>query len=246
MHILKKFLLGICLLGGLTCLPALWAEDLEENLVAKWTFKDGSLTSDSGQYTLTPGGTGVFEPSNGSVTLRGHKYLLTPDISAAKFPTLTKNVTMWARVRFDELPTETLVNAMGLLANPKAGSWDNISFSLIYQIPTAPGGFGFLAKLAEGFDLGVGPARLTPVSAGETVTVAVVFNSSTHTASVWVNGKLAPSKRPDAKTLKDFSAFGIGQLQSPGANCVITFEEVRIYSTALDAQWLEEITPSKK
>lgn len=245
MNSIPKFLRALSLVILLFS-PVWGADDLDQNLVAKWTFKDGSLVSDSGEYTFTAGGRGVLEAKDGAVTLRDHKYLVTPDISSSRLSNLAGGVTLWARLRFDEMPTETEVNVMGFLTTPKPASWSNITMALMYNVPTIPGGFGFLLRSQDEAELGIGVSRLVPVSAGETVNVAVIFNGASHTGSLWIKGKLVSSTRRESKNLKDFAAFGIGQLQTTGAKCVVTFEEVRIYATALDAQWLEEITPAKK
>lgn len=239
-------ILWICLLSVVALLPVCGADDLDQNLIAKWSFKDGSLVSDSGEYTFVAGGRGILEAKDGSVTLKERKYLICPQISSSSFSNLSGNVTIWARLRFDEMPTETEVNLMGFLTTPKPVSWSNITMALMYMASTPPGGFGFLLRSQDEGELGIGVSRLVPTSAGETLNVALVFNGATHTGSIWVKGKLVSSTRREAKNLKDFAAFGIGQLQTTGAKCVVTFEEVRIYAAALDAQWLEEITPAKK
>lgn len=239
-----------CAMAGLLNAPLLRADDLEQNLLAKWTFKNGSLKSDVGDFTFVEGGRkGTLEPGDGSVTLRDHKYLIVPEICSATYPDLTKGVTIWARMKFDEFPAEHEANVMSLQAVPKDGSWDSITMALIYR-GTDDGnsnpGLGFLAKLPNDAELGVGPSRFYPVSAGEFFNVALVFDGAAHRATMWVNGHPVSSERRDAETLKEFAAFAIGSLTAQGFSCTVTFDEVRVYSTVLDPQWLDEIKPSKE
>jgi hypothetical protein len=84
------------------------------------------------------------------------------------------------------------------------------------------------------------------VPAGEYFNAAIVFDSSAGTVSMWVNGQLVSSKGASGVTLMGFESFGIGQLMSPGAEGVaVTYDEVRVYDSVLDVQWLEEITPTE-
>ncbi len=239
-----------CALAGMLNAPLLHADDLEQNLLAKWTFKNGSLKSEVGDFTLIEGGRkGTVEPGDGSVTLRDHKYLIVPEICSATYPDLAKGITIWARMKFDEFPVEHEANVMSLQSVPKDGSWDSITMALLYR-GTDDGnsnpGLGFLAKLPNDVELGVGPSRFYPVAAGEFFNVALVFDGAAHTATMWVNGHPVTSERRDAETLKEFAAFAIGSLTAQGHPCTVTFEEVRIYSTVLGPQWLDEIKPSKE
>ncbi len=237
------------MVSGVVLTPAR-ADDLDQNLVARWTFKDGSLDSDVGGFSFVEGGkTGTVDPENGSVTVRGRKYLVASDISVAKFPDLAKSVTLWARLKFEQLPPENVANIFGLQTVPGNGSWPSISFALIYRGPEpelANPGLTVLARLKAGTEIGVGPRRFVPVAAGEYFNAAVVYDSSTGTVNLWVNGSLVSSKGASGLALQDFEALGIGQLSSPGVDVAVTYDEVRVYSVALDQQWLEEITPAKE
>ena len=244
MKILSKPALAGALL--LTAITQIQAADLDQNLVARWTFKGGSLKSDIGDFTLTDGGRGSSEIGDGQVTVRDRGYLLTPDINLAKFPELKHSVTIWARLKFEELPQEGMINLMGLLTAPDAGNWDAISLCLLYRGPDEQivnPGFAFLARPSDGTELGVGASRMIPANTGEFINVAIVYDGAANSSSMWINGQLANSRRPGASQLTDFAAFAIGQLKSPGANIAVTFDEVRIYSTMLDENWLGEITP---
>lgn len=245
MNIARHILFSGALL--LAC-ASLQAQGLDQNLVARWTFKDGSLTSDNGEYTFSEGGRGTAEAANGSITLRDNKYLIVPDFTSEKFPDLKRNVTLWARLKFEELPAENEANVMSLQAGQKSGDWADMILSLLYraagpQIPNA--GFAFLGRAANDWEMGVGASRMLPATAGEFMNVAIVFDGAAGTASMWVNGVYATSAKAEVAELKDFGAFGIGQLKAPGTPIAITFDEVRIYSVALDPQWLEEITPTE-
>lgn len=238
-------LLLACLLGAGTLRAR--AGDMDQNLIARWTFKDGSLRSDVGDFEFQEGERGSLESGEGTVTLLGRKFLFCPEISSASQPDLQKSITVWARVKFNELPKEGELGVMGLQAGQGAGSWPALIFSLLYRPMSedpSHAGMAFLARTPEAGELGVGIRRFQPVSAGEFIHVAIVFNSQTQTAAMWVSstGQWAESKKPGAGSLDNFDAFLIGKLIMPGAETAVTFDEVRIYSTALDAQWLEEIS----
>lgn len=246
---MNPFRIGLVSLAILSCGSLgtpLYADDLDQNLIAKWTFKDGSFASDSGEYVLKAGGRGTMDIKNGSVTFKDAKYLLTPEISSARFPNLTSGVTLWARLRFDELPVDGVVNVLSLQNIPGNGAWSAITFSMIYGASAKSSGFGFLLKSQDEGELGIGPSRIVPVQAGETVNVAIVFDGAKRTGTFWINGKSVSSTRRESVSTRDFAAFGFGQLMAPGAKCTVTFEEVRLYSSALDGAWLEEIIPTKK
>lgn len=249
---MKKSLFFFCamtsaLIGTVASLPA---GDMEQNLVARWTFKDGSLKSDVGDFAFQEGGRGSIEASQGTVTLLDRKFLFCPEISSAALPELQKSITIWARVKFDELPKEGELGVMSLQTSQEAGSWSSLVFTMLYR-PMAEdpthAGLAFLGRPQGTTELGVGVQRFQPVSAGEFVNVAIVFNGQTQTAGMWTSstGQWAESKLRGADALQEFAAFMIGKVVMPGAGTPMTFDEVRVYSTALDAQWLEEISAEK-
>jgi len=224
------------------------AEAMDQNLIARWTFQNGSLKSDVGDFELQEGGRGAMEVGKRSVTLRDRKFLFCPEISSTALPELRKSVTIWARVKFDELPKEGDLGVFGLMVGQGAGSWRDFTFNLLCRsLPEDPAhaGLAFFARTEGGGEVGVGVRRYQPVSADEFVNVAIVFNSANRTAGMWVSSTRlwVESKVPADVGLQDFGAFLIGKLMAPGAETAITFDEVRVYSTALDAQWLEEISP---
>jgi hypothetical protein len=228
---------------------ALLAGDMDQNLVARWTFKNGSLKSDVGEFEFQAGGRGTMDVGDGSVTLLDRKFLFCPEISSAAMPDLQKNVTIWARVKFDQLPDNADLGVMGLQVGQEAGSWQSLVFTLLLRSHEGLEGaaLAFFSRLRDGGELGVGVKRYQPVSAGDFVNVAIVFKGDTQTAGMWVSstGQYVESKLSGPNELRDFGAFLIGKLMMPGAEVPITFDEVRIYSTTLDPQWLEEITPVK-
>lgn len=240
-HIHRFLFAGVVLLTSLST----YAQGLDQSLVAKWTFKDGSLKSDFGDFVFDELGNGEVEAGATSVTLRGHKYLITPEVSSDKFPDLKKSVTIWARLKFDELPAENEANVFGFQAGQKAGDWADMVLSLVYRAPSpeiSDPGFAFLAHTPDPKELGVGRSRMQPATAGEFMNVALVFDGVTGMASMWVNGVFASSQPSSVPELVDFGSFGIGQLKAPGTPITITFDEVRVYSVALEPQWLEEIS----
>lgn len=239
-----------CALG--TCAPwtPILADDLEQNLIARWTFKDGSLVSDVGDFQFQEGGRGMAEPGDGTITLNDRKFLVCPEISSALHPDLRGSVTLWVRVKFDELPKERELGVMSLQADTSAGGWNSLIFSLLYRPmkdDAELAGMAFLARPQNAQELGVGAQRFQRVTTGEFLNVAIVFNGQTGTAGMWVSstGQFVDSKQANAGELQDFQALILGKFFDPGAETAITFDEVRVYSTALDPQWLEEITPVK-
>jgi hypothetical protein len=238
----------VLLASALWGTASLFAGDMDQNLIARWTFKDGSLKSDVGDFEFQEGGRGSLEAGAGKITLSDRKFLFCPGISAEALPELQNSVTLWARVKLDERPKEGELGVMGLQAGPAAGSWSDLVFSLLYRpmvdVPEHAG-MAFLARPQNSQELGVGERRFQPVSEGQWFNVAIVFNGTTHSAGMWVSstGQFVDTKLREASALQDFGAFLIGKLFQPGAGTPVTFDEVRIYSTALDAQWLEEITP---
>lgn len=225
------------------------AADPEPGLVAKWTFKNGSLTSTPGNFTLAPGRPGTPKPQKGTVTLSDRQYLITPEVSSEKLPVLTKSVTIWARIRMDALPSDYEINILSLQDSPDAGDWSSMIFSLLYRPvggDVTQAGFSFLSRASNGTELGVGSSRFQPAPVGEFVDVALVFDGARNTAGMWVDGVLVTSRHHDAVELQAFGGFGIGQLKSPGSVMgTTTFDEIRIYSRALDESALSKLKPTQ-
>lgn len=221
----------------------------EQNLIARWTFTNGSLTDTPGNIALTPSDHGAPKSQKGAITLRDRQYLMTSEISSAKFPALTQAVTIWARIRMDALPTDYELNILGLQDMPEAGDWSNMVFSLLYRPvggDVTQSGFSFLSRTANGTELGVGSSRFQPAPVGEFVDVALVFDGGLNTASMWVDGVLVTSRHYDATTLHPFGGFGLGQLKSPGTIMgLTTFDEIRIYSRSLTEQELAALKPTQ-
>lgn len=238
---------GFCLLAAGAMLAPAQADALDQNLIARWTFKDGSLKSDVGDFEFQESARGTLAKPKGAVTLIGPKFLFCPKISAATQPGMRKNFTLWARLKFEELPKDGILGVMGLQAGQGAGGWKSLVCSMLYR-PMAEdsthAGLTFLARADSG-EMGVGVQRFQKVSAGEFVQVALVFSARKQGGGMWVSrtGKWEESKRAGTAALVGFEALVIGKLFMPGAETSMTFDEVRVYSTALDAEWLEEITP---
>lgn len=235
---------------GLLALAPAYADPLEDNLVARWTFKDGSLTSDIGNFLLNIEGRDLGEviSDNGTITIDGRENLTTSEINSVAFPELRETVTLWARLRFDTLPSEWETSFLSLQKEPKSGDWADMVLSLLYlawEKKENVKGVSFLGRLEDGeTEVGVGSGRLIPIPEGEFINVAIVFDGGTRQAGMWVNGRWEASVFRDFSQLDEFGAFGFGQLKIPGSDYVkITFDEVRVYSTVLQPEWLEEIQP---
>lgn len=241
--IMKTLMLMAVLFG----VGPLAAGDMDQNLVARWTFQDGSLKSDVGQFEFQEGNGGFVEPGKGSVTLVGPKVLSCAGLSSSLHPELQGNLTLWVRVKFEELPKDGELGVAGLQSGNEAGGWSSLIFSLLYR-PMADdpvnAGLGFLARTQGTEELGVGRDLFQKVVPGEFVNVAIVFNGQNNSAAMWVSrsGIWAESKRENATLLENFDALLIGKLIAPGADTSMTFDEVRLYANSLDPSWLAEIS----
>src|SRR5687768_6108118 len=102
------------------------AANMDQNLVARWTFTGGSLKSDVGNFEFIEGGRGTIEMGNGAVKLLDRKFLSCPKLASAAVPELKKSITIWARVKFDEVPTEGDLGVLGLQTNSEPGTWPSI------------------------------------------------------------------------------------------------------------------------
>lgn len=224
------------------------ASNPDQALVSQWTFKNGSLINTAGNIALTADYPITSKSDKGTLTLSDRQFLITPAISSTEFPALTQAITIWARIRMDKLPTDYEINLMGLQETPHAGDWSQMVLSLLYRPvggDVTQSGFSFLCRTAADTELGVGSSRFQPAPVGEFINVALIFDDTTNTASMWVDGVLVTSSRYDATALKDFGGFGIGQLKSPGTIMgVTTFDEIRIYAQALGEKELTALKPT--
>jgi hypothetical protein len=246
----RNLLHSALLIAGLAFLAApLSAAAPDNDLVAQWTFKNGSLTSTPGDVTLVASKYDAPKSQSGTLTLGGRQYLITPEISSEKLPGLTLAVTIWARIRMDALPSDYEINLLSLQSRPSSGDWSNMVFSLLYRPvggDVTQSGFSFLARPDSNIELGVGSSRFEPAVLGEFVDVALVFNGAENSASMWIDGILVSSKHHDATVLRAFEGFGIGQLKSPGSIMgITTFDEIRIYSRALTERELAALKPTQ-
>jgi hypothetical protein len=238
---MKVFALLLAWMGAGTVLGG------DENLLARWTFANGSLKSDVGAFEFQEGNGGFVETGKSSVTLVGPKVLSCTAISSASQPELPGSVTVWARVKFDELPQSGELGVMGLQSGVASGGWPALILSLLYRSMAddpVNAGLGFLARPQGVEELGVGRDLFQQVVPGEFVNVAIVFNGAANTAAMWVSrsGVWAESRREHAALLENFDALLIGKLITPGADTAVTFDEVRVYGAALNPSGLASIT----
>lgn len=244
LHYPRNLLRSALLAVGLTLLAAtsVSAADPDQGLVAKWTFKNGALTSTPGSIALSSSRPFTPKSQKGTITLSDRQFLIAPALNSEKFPALTKSVTIWARIRMDALPTDYEVNLLSLQNTPDAGDWSDMVLSLLYRPvggDVTKSGFSFLSRTSIGTQLGVGSSRFQPAPVGEFINVALVFDGPLNSASMWVDGVMVTSRHEDALTLQRFGGFGIGQLKSPGSLMgTTTYDEIRIYSRALSEKEL--------
>ncbi|CAM3010026.1 LamG domain-containing protein [Rariglobus hedericola] len=246
----RNFLRSALLAAGLALLTtSLSAADPEQALVAKWTFKNGSLTSVPGNIALSSSRPFTPKSQKGAITLSDRQYLIASALNSEKFPALTSGVTIWARIRMDALPTDYEINLLGLQDTPDTGDWSNMVFSLLYRPvggDVTQAGFSFLSRTSNGTQLGVGSSRFQPAPVGEFIDVALVFDPAFNAASMWVDGVLVTSRHHDALALPRFGGLGIGQLKSPGSLMgVTTYDEIRVYSRALSEKELKALKPTQ-
>ncbi|MFA6961670.1 MAG: LamG-like jellyroll fold domain-containing protein [Opitutaceae bacterium] len=245
---LPQSLVLACLVFGTASLRA----DFTEGLLARWTFnKPGKpllLDDTHGIPFLAAGRSGfdrvVQANPDGSVTLAPGQFLTASELGAEKNPALQKSVTLWARLRIEPGPQQHTAFLMGLQRDPKPGDWENAAFVLVYrpQVMGAGAGLFFYGNIDPGKPMGAGANHTVVEKPGQYVSAAIIFDGVRQTMSLVVDGEVQTVKKEGARLLIPAGAFTIGHLQATG-DTTVTFDEVRIYGTALSPDWIAEIEP---
>jgi len=226
-------------------LPAAKA-DYTNGLLARWSFNNTNnpLVSDDGKYAFSKGGTGsnitLATNADGSISLGSGMLLFCTNLNSSAFPQLNTNVTIWARMRYDQSPPATYQFTYGLAGYTNTSSAASISFAE-EQIPSGGGEIaaGNVGNITGTNSFGAATALPPTPSPGVYANFAIVFqqtdathynyqlnlNGSNLTRSVSVAAG-APA------TLSPFACLALGRLYNNGATAM-TFDEVRVYQASL-------------
>lgn len=225
---------------------SLWADGLDQYLVARWTFNDGTLKADHGDAVLKPinvGSNQGCEIIKGQAHLKPGTLLATASINSSDKPELKKTVTIWVRLKF-EGPLNNDAFFLGLRDEVGPGDWGNIVFTAL----SANGGgktqnrttFSTRLHNQEKSSRGSSLPEITP---GEFHSISLIFDGNKKTSTLLVDSNKLEHSHRDATSLDDFAGFGIGRLKTSVAVPPMIIEEIRIYSIALSPEWIAEIDP---
>ncbi|MFA6959194.1 MAG: LamG-like jellyroll fold domain-containing protein [Opitutaceae bacterium] len=220
------------------------AAGLDQYLVARWTFNDGSLKADKGGYLLRMleiGSGSSLTVEKGQANLGRGTLLACENINSATMPKLGRNITIWARLRIDA-PAPATAFLFGLRDQVPAGDWKNMVLAVRARDLPANATNAFV-RFATGSQMN-SPSLSVALEPGKFVSVALVFDGDTKAVTYVVDGQSLVGKHKDAVALGDFNNFAIGRLKEAGA-VAMTIDEVRIYSVALSPEWVADITPVK-
>ena len=216
-----------------------------EVLFARWTFSDGLLKSDIGNFTLRQvddGNEPTLTVANGHAKLGPRALLVCEQINSKDMPQLAKAVTLWARLRIDA-PAENDAFLFGLRDTEELGNWRNMVLAMLSR-PTPANSTGIFGRVAAGANIGSGPSSMIPIMPGRFVSIGLVFDGEKRELTYVVDGRVVAAKHRDATSLADFTSLAVGRLKTEGL-VPLTIDELRIYSVALSPEWVAEIAPSK-
>lgn len=220
------------------------ASGFDEYLVARWTFENDSLESQIGDLAFQEGNFGMnptISFGKDTILLGKGKALLCPDLNSSDFPKLREGATIWLRFRLIEEPIRTCFLA-GFTDQNKPGDWPNLIFGISYYNEETEPDKGLRVQIyAEGEESPIVLGRAVPVRPGEDLTVAAIFDSKDQALVLVVNGQPFQKRHhTQLGELRDFINFGVGRLKEAGA-AIMEIGEVRVYSTAISPDWLDEI-----
>ncbi|MFA6959196.1 MAG: PEP-CTERM sorting domain-containing protein [Opitutaceae bacterium] len=240
-----------CLLGAANA-----RADYTDNLLAGWTFNNGTLTSDLGTLsggsavTFSQTGTGGNQTTTfnsvGTVSLGTGRMLYTTAINSTDYPSLLSGVTIWVRVQFDATLAQTgifgLLNTASALTG--AAGVNNYSAALTVNDPTNRVG-AFQGRTASSTPLGASSGNpVIPASGFSDIAIRVSDSDPAlgSLVSVTINGvtkSLGWSGGSD--DLQSFAALALGRIKTD-AGTALTFDEVRLYSAYLTDMQLASIS----
>lgn len=227
-----------------TFTPAIAASGLDQYLVARWTFNDGSLESDRGGHLLAKrdfGRASTLEFTDGAARLGPGALLLCETINSHAHPKLAEATTIWARVRIDE-PAQLDCFLFGFRDTAAAGDWKNMTLAAMSR-PTPTDATGFFSVLKSGAQVASG-SRVLPVEAGRFVSIALVFDGAAKRITYLVDGTPVLSGHREATSLGEFTNLAVGRLKA-AAGVAMTVDELRVYSVALSPEWVADIKAVK-
>lgn len=221
--------------------------DFTQGLLARWTFNDTSaeakaLTDDVGGLVLKRGGIGRDQEfkleADGSVLLGSGVFLAAAAVNSAseKFRGLADGGTVWCRIKYLDFPESTPTFNFGLENSLKPANWVELILTQFYT----PKGIGVRAKGPEKLEAGMASGHL-PFNKDGYSNMAVVFDGKTKKLRLFVDGKSAERNAPMTK-LDAFQCLMLGRLKESSGQRV-QIDEIRVYSTPLSAEWIDEIEP---
>jgi hypothetical protein len=235
-------------LAALLCLTAagLHANGLDQHLVARWTFNDGTLKADHGGHVLERtdfGSTPGLEISGGQARLKPGTLLVSPGINSTDKPELKKALTIWVRVKF-ETPLKNDAFLFGLRNQTAPGEWKTIVFTALGANGdgTTQNRATFISRL-HNQEASSRSSSLPEIPAGEFHTLALVFDGAKKTSGLIIDDTRLEHTHRDATSLDAFDNFAIGRLKASSAPPPMVIEEIRIYAIALTLEWIAEIDP---
>lgn len=238
----RKTLLPIFLLLAAGCVHA----DFTSGLLARWTFNDTSsedtmFTDDIGGVRLKKevfGSDGFFRADPSGTIQLGGAIVLTADAvhsNAPRFAKLAESGTIYCRIKYG--PSSGLAFNFGLVNSLKPGDWAQ----LVFTEHSIPAGIAVRAKGEGSLEAGMGSGHLPPQKDSWS-DVAIIFDGKAGKVRLYVDGKIAERPAP-MKRLDSFQSLMLGRLKQIGTRR-IELDEVRIYDSALPAEWIAEITPA--
>lgn len=217
----------------------------DDILVARWTFNDGLLKSDVGDFTLRQIDQET-EPTlilaNGQARLAPRGLLACDQINAKDMPRLAKAVTLWARLRIDS-PVKNDAFLFGLRDTEGLGNWRHMILAMLAR-PEPAHSTGIFGHLSSGASVGSGPSSMISIQPGRFVSIALVFDAERREVTYFVDGETFVSRQRETTPLAEFTSLAVGRLKAEGL-AALTIEELRVYSVALSPEWVAEIAPVK-
>lgn len=232
-------MVALALFGG--CVVA--GEPMDKHLVARWTFNSGTLKSDVGGYTLQSrdwGSAPFLDLVDGKVRIGPGTLLVSDKINSTDLPKLGETLTIWIRLRI-ETPIVNDASFCGLRDQVEPGGWNNLVFCGLGQ-PGQPDHTSLFARFHTKAKFGRS-STLPELKPGAFHDIAMVFDGYGKTITYYVDGQELSGKHGDATALDAFNNFAIGRLSASAASPEMVVDEIRIYNTALNAQWIGEIEP---
>lgn len=214
-------------------------------LLARWTFSDGLLKSDVGDFTLRQVDDGA-EPTltlgGGQAKLGPRALLVCDQINAKDTPQLAEAVTLWARIRIDA-PVRSDAFLFGLRDLEGTGNWRNMILAQLAR-PEPANSTGIFARIGPETNVGSGRSGMIPIIPGRFVSVALVFDGLKKEVTYVVDGVGVATRHHDATSLAGFTSLAIGRLKTEGL-VPFTIDELRVYTVAFSPEWAAEIEPLK-